>query len=715
MPEGGTSGYTPDTNGTIRIELSPSLQFLDTHNSYLSFRIKAKDGTVDLSKECRMDKNSMSWCRSFTIYSSTGSTIEHIDHYNLLTCLTHKTTSPQDYRTSIGQMVDNSGDRAVRNAAMAAPAGKVYNSGFDMSGVLNGGNDDGRLLPLGFMQGPLVLEMVLAPFNECFVGTSASGETASYQIDNCEYHCQCLSFSPEYNAKFAQQLRTRGIDMSFSTYKTHNTVLTSNSVDMAISQNSASVKGVYHILRSKDKYQSPEYDSLSEYKSGNVREVQWDMGSKLFPEYPMKLDNDGVVDLYSHNLTSYNMFRNHALGSSVDDTNFWTTEASSFAKGYTSGSGAHKATPVRRVYGTWVANGTEVYGGGLDQEVKITAAEFAVGAGGGDVVKFIAGDFVQQVIADGATYNGRVVHNKDGNGAGRATLLRFTHWVTTLHFVPHNARDIPLVQTGMRCKIGSAEFPSDETSNANNIDITHQDGTSGQFINLNSDINAIDTTVANRSVVIQNANGMEGGAEKFQGLGLDRFFQDGPDKGTVKYYKTNPKATAGDLPGTLLSDEKNNNYAHDAKNVMYPGQPCAVAWGHPGVAGSANAGNPEWMTGIPARFVSGIGIPFTDGLNRPIISTQSSQCFEGWVEILPDDSSFFLGCNFETHPESQHLVSGSDLTSSTPLHLRVEYDSAANSASNFYEMKNNNDPFTSFVHIDAVLRLQEDGTVVSSV
>ena len=37
----------------------------------------------------------------------------------------------------------------------------------------------------------------------------------------------------------------------------------------------------------------------SMYKSGNVKEVQWDMGSKLFPEFPLKLDNDGVVNLYS--------------------------------------------------------------------------------------------------------------------------------------------------------------------------------------------------------------------------------------------------------------------------------------------------------------------------------------------------------------------------------------------------------------------------------
>ena len=143
IPEGGTSGYTPDTNGTIRMELAPSLQFLDCHNSYLSFRVKPKAGTINLAKPCRMDNHAMSWCRSMTIYSSTGATLEHIDHMNLISCLMHKTTSGKDYRDSIGRMVDNTGSRAMRNAAMATPGGKMYNCGFDMSGILSGGNDNG--------------------------------------------------------------------------------------------------------------------------------------------------------------------------------------------------------------------------------------------------------------------------------------------------------------------------------------------------------------------------------------------------------------------------------------------------------------------------------------------------------------------------------------------------------------------------------------------
>ena len=482
-PEGGTSNYEPDVNPVIRIELSPSLGFLDTHQSYLSFRIKSKENTVDHTKECRLDENCMSWVRDFSIYSSTGAVLENLQHYNLLVNLLHKTTCPDDYKESIGRMIDNQGNRAVRNGAMAHSAGSVYNSGFDASGILGGKSN--KMLPCGFFQGPLVIELTLAPMKDCFVFSNKGTQTGSYQIDNVEYHAHCLSFSEEYNAKFSQQLRERGVDISFDTFKTHNSVLTDNTMDLSISQNAASVKGVYHILRDKSKYQSPSHDSLSTYKSGNLEEIQWDMGGKLTPEFPLKLKDDGITNMYSHNLQAWNMFRNLSLGCSVDDTNFASTEAS----GVPNGNGAtnsYRAMPVRRVYGTWVANGKEAY-----DESKYNAK----------------GHLEWQVSA----------------GAGK---VQFTHTVPTLSFVPDSVNDIPLVEMGMRCKMGvSAEIVS-EVSLANAVDIA---GTT-TFTNLKS-----------------------------TNLGLDRFFKQ--------------KSVATTLGTT-------NTNLVDGKNIMYAGAPCNVSWAH---------------------------------------------------------------------------------------------------------------------------------------
>ena len=660
-PEGGTSGYTPDTNGTIRLELAPSLGMLDCHNSYLSFRIKTKVGTVDHTKECRLDENSMSWVRTFTIESSTGSQLEHIENYGLLVNLLHKTTSGQNYKDSIGKMIDNTGNRAVRNAAMAHPNGSMFNSGFDCSGILNG---DSKVLPLSFMQGPLTIILTLDAFKNCFVGSKLAGQTASYTIDNVEYHANVLSVSPDYNAKFSQQLRERGVDMSFSTWKTHNTTLpAANSIDLSISQNAASVKGVYHVLRDSLKYQSAEYDSLSTYKSGGLKEVQWDLGGMQYPQTPLKLQSDGVTNAYSHNLMSFNMFRNHALGCSVDDTNYWSTEG---GKPQGVHDASYTALPIRRVYGTWVANGKEIY---LE-----------------DTYKHATIDALADVAAVLLQFNGNRKGNKlptmklpiaKLNPLTRVALadinnVNFTHTVGTLHFIPDNAQDIPLVEMGMRCKIGcGVNVPEDEVTLIDNVDIAGPDGNTREYTNLSL------TT-----------------------LGLDRFFQGTPGNP----YVANDNAVK----------DKNTNWEPDGKNVMYAGAPCQVTWAHTAAVkddGTAAVG----AGAMAARQVAGIGIPFVDGQNRPILSQRVGTAFRGWVDAVPDDTSFWIGNSFETHQESPELISGSDLTNSTPLHVRLEYEGEFVNTTNFFSGKAVSDPFTSFVNIDAVLRLQPDGTVISSV
>ena len=83
-----------------------------------------------------MDKHAMSWCRTFTIYSSTGSVLEKIDHANVLQNVLYEATIPDDFKSSVGKMLQNQGDRAARNAAFSHPKGSMFNSGFDFSGIL---------------------------------------------------------------------------------------------------------------------------------------------------------------------------------------------------------------------------------------------------------------------------------------------------------------------------------------------------------------------------------------------------------------------------------------------------------------------------------------------------------------------------------------------------------------------------------------------------
>ena len=74
----------------------------------------------------------------------------------------------------------------------------------------------------------------------------------------------------------------------------------------------------------------------------------------------------------------------------------------------------------------------------------------------------------------------------------------------------------------------------------------------------------------------------------------------------------------------------------------------------------------------------------------------------------------------ETFQQASGIVSGSNLTNATPLHIQLEYqameDEVGNAAAklNFYEYVNKSDVLTTYVHTDQVLRLAPSGTLISS-
>jgi hypothetical protein len=298
------------------------------------------------------------------------------------------------------------------------------------------------------------------------------------------------------------------------------------------------------------------------------------------------------------------------------------------------------------VYGTWVANGKDVYDESKYDvaDADITSAMVA-GTDGSATDAEINAAIVLAVKK--VRKQGRIkwLHSTDNN-------VEFTHTVSTLSFVPNKVEDISLVEMGMRCKMG-----------------------------LGADVNTEAT--ANGHVDIEGATSYSN--LELTNMGLDRFF------------KTSPA-------DALASD--NTNHAN-GKNVMYAGSPCNVAWAHTkGLKADGTDG------GVVRDAVAGLGVPFVDGKRRPILSKETGFKQVGWVDVVPSDSSFYIGCSFETHPEEVSLVSGSDLTNSTPLHVRLRYSSGVG---DFYEKRENSDPFTSFVHIDAVLRLTPSGELISSV
>ena len=694
-PENGTSGYEPDINGTIRLQLPSTIGFLDTVNSYLSFRIKVKQNgttpTANMEKEIRLDRHSTSWIRTFTIYSSTGSQLEHIQHYNLLVNLLTKMTSPHDYRSSIGKMIDNDGDRATRNAAMCHPAGSQFTSGFECSGILGGKTP---YLPLAFFQGPLTVELTLDDFKSCFVGTDANATTkATYQIDNVVYNASVVSFGEGYNAAFEQQLRTQGVDISYDSYVTHNTTLNSSNLDLQISQNAKSVKTVYQVLRDKDSVQNQTVDSLSTYKSGNLEEVQWNLGGREMPEAPIKLKNDGITTLYTNNLNAMNMFRNYSLGSGISDETFASTEPGAVPLGVNSASG-YQALPIKRVYGRWVCNSAKATS---VAQLGEAVAQNAMVANQGKVTS------ISNMLM--------TIGSEDAGGTTRTTTYR----VPTLTFIPDNARELGLIQPGLRCKMGLAATSYTALTGAEATVVTTNrslkpHGSAAFATPAANSMNGAGTVpdpvgVADGFLmnVLTNKNGANG-AERATAvaasanLGLDRFFKN--QAGAA--FADAPDSVTAPADGTAV--QSRNNKREKSRQVIYPGSPSPVLFGHEGSAGGT----------ATEKMACGIGIPFVDGNNHPIFSRSAMVYATGWVDIIPTDESFYISQNFETHAETSKLISGSDLTNATPLLCRLTYASSGKATSDFFDARVNGDVLTSFVHVDSVLRIEPDGTVISS-
>ncbi len=472
----------------------------------------------------------------------------------------------------------------------------------------------------------------------------------------------------EYSARMSEQVRTSGVDLAFVTTRTHNQVIKNNQEDLPISQNASSVRGTYHVLRDSTTVTDTKKDSLSTYKSGNIRSIQWDMGGHLTPQLAIRTEDDGTTSLYSHMLQSWNMFRNHSFGSKIDGKNYDTTETKDTPLGLV-GTG-YKARPIQRVYGTWVANAPKfAYGPTRDSRVKL------LDANGDDA----------SVAGSTAAVKGVIMHGTDSHlpvsepdDMADGTLLDvtapatqghlFVKGVGTLTFVPHDPTQVGLVSLGQRCKMGvEFEIPGEDSSFTSAVLSRDTDG------RLQKSGGASAPTLHNT----------HGDSSIDNMIGLERFY----------------KHSLANLP---------TGYTHDSvtarDNCLYAGAPGVVAF----------FANDEDVENLADTYIGGLGIPFVDGQNLPVFSAQPWVSRKGWVDVIPDDDKFFLGNTFETFGSAApQLVSGSDLTQATPLLLKLDYQEPA--ASNMYAPRKDTDNFTSFVQIDSVLRLQPDGLLISSV
>lgn len=661
-PQAGPGPYNDISSNIIRIDLPPSIGFLDTQSSYLRFRVKVTHDTnaTDLSLgPCRMDANCMSWCHRFEIISNNGSVLESIENYNLLSNLLHSATSPGDYRKTAGRIIDNQGSKAERNANMASPSGKMYCAGLDCSGIL-GGNS--KYLPCQFIQGSLTMEFHLASFDECF--TQHGERRGTYTISEVEFVAEALQFGQDFNMVFEQQLRTSGVDIAYHTYRAHTqSLISSGDQSIQISQNSKSVKGCYCVMRDKQKYRSYKYDSLSTYKSGNLSDYQFDLGGRLFPEGRLQCDGNKYGNAYASNLNSFNHFRDQGGGSEIERSTFnaaqnepiWGRDG---AQGLTCNSTKRMYGKIASgvLYSTTIPDHINVARGSVDNRHLYAFGtifqpddlddihDFKLGERYKVSLKFAADPtFVKsntQTASSLSLYHAPTVVAGDttSDTKNNEYLYVVGYGDVTIPHNQSNDADEHVTTKGYISITGCVHFASKAASDAEGIHVLKNGPVhASPYIGI---VN-IDNTAANQT----SFAAQKGGASLID-------LNDGDRAKLVK--------------ASAVVDDGHNV----AREVIVRDQ------------------------------------QFDDGGDKARFFWNS--CV---MDCIPDDSKFYIGMSFETHDEHSTMISGTDLTNTVPLHLNLKFATTSN---NIQERVNQGDIITSFVHYDCVLRIEPDGNVVTS-
>ena len=102
------------------------------------------------------------------------------------------------------------------------------------------------------------------------------------------------------------------------------------------------------------------------------------------------------------------------------------------------------------------------------------------------------------------------------------------------------------------------------------------------------------------------------------------------------------------------------------------------------------------------------------GANKALTAYDYGEDYACFLDRVPDDADFYIGQSFETHEEHEKLISGTDLTNTVPLHINMKFADTNNNTGEVNAPIKQGDLLTAFLHYDAVLRIEPDGSVVSS-
>ena len=173
-------------------------------------------------------------------------------------------------------------------------------------------------------KGGLVLELTLDTDANCLF---TNGNTAStYSVSDVNYVGQMVEFEERFNQSFRSMLSQQGgIQFHGTTYRSHQynfTSAASGSAVVPVAERSKSIKALYTIFRRSDVLNDDEKYAISRRCSNDVENVQWKIGSNVFPSQPVKGSSTDKSQFVAELVKAVSSLGDVRMGSVINNTNF---------------------------------------------------------------------------------------------------------------------------------------------------------------------------------------------------------------------------------------------------------------------------------------------------------------------------------------------------------------------------------------------------------
>ena len=302
-PTGSNIYKTNSGTKVIRFVLTND-NWLDPSTLRLMFNLVNNDATA--TKRLRTISGGWSFFRRIRIMCQ-GSLIEDFDYnrtHEMFEVLTSVHNRDNDDIENFGYRADTvAPDTAHTTTSLPGIAGGSYQTiGFKLcSGILN----QPKMLPLKYM--PLTIELELVnDANDPIVppGVDSTFTTANtsndWQIENVQIKCDICNLDNSLQNNYDSHLLSgKSLPINFNTYITQSQSIVGQDVGVSLNRAITRLKAIFVTFHKSDDtdashkawndFNHPmEYDTNLLYNKGLEMEYQIQIGSKLFPEYPVR-------------------------------------------------------------------------------------------------------------------------------------------------------------------------------------------------------------------------------------------------------------------------------------------------------------------------------------------------------------------------------------------------------------------------------------------